>query len=770
MPVALLVGLVLLLGLVVATTPAGAQESQGQKPGSGLFLTIAARSCPTYADITANRARNDIQESLRDLGPNTPYSSREKIDPDVEQRTQPNCTPLADWDFTFGDGYRSRAVAGPWGALSIVKNPIPQTVRTQPSVPLLNSHAQSTGREIQGAVTIELTEQEARRAGRHNRFWIQGGTPTDPILDQRFPGQYGFGALRCAIDNLNGDNVEWISYPQGSTHVFCFAYYVKPPPTSGTIVVEKTVAGGGAARATFPFDGNLSFNTGGRFDLAPTAGSAATRTFVRAETRTGDEPWRVRELIPHDWKLTDLSCTSQSGKSTAATSRQNAEAQITLAAADTVTCTFTNAPVPPDGGLSISKVTEGGVGRFDFTVTPLGGGAGSAFAARTTKEGVAAPAAPDVLTLAPGRYRIRERLPQAPGGRWVQGRVVCDGAPVEPREGAIDITIPAGDGIACVFRNRFVPKTGSITIFKVTRGGIGEAAFLVSPLGPHTSSQIRGKTAVTSRQGEPARALGQPTRRLPLGRYVIHELVNQNQFEKEFVRCNKRIFPFARGQTVVHLTERQPDVSCTFTNRRKKQAVPPLATPQVPKPIEQGTPELSPGPSQPTQPPEPVAPPKDPVGPPVRGVPPELITGAPQAPEPVAVPSARLRVTKAVSRKRIRLGESVTYVIQVTNDGPHTAQDVVVFEDSPAAGLIRSLRSSKGTCGVRPLPRRCDLGVLSPGESVRIVARVQPTAVGLFTNRVAVGSTTASELVEVGRGAATLRTLRRPGRGISFTG
>ena len=177
MPVALLVGLVFLLGLVVATTPAGAQESQGQKPGSGLFLTIAARSCPTYADITANRARNDIQESLRDLGPNTPYSSREKIDPDVEQRTQPNCTALADWDFTFGDGYRSRAVAGPWGALSIVKNPIPQTVRTQPSVPLLNSHAQSTGREIQGAVTIELTEQEAGRAGRRNRFWIQGEPP-----------------------------------------------------------------------------------------------------------------------------------------------------------------------------------------------------------------------------------------------------------------------------------------------------------------------------------------------------------------------------------------------------------------------------------------------------------------------------------------------------------------------------------------------------------------------------------------------------------------
>ena len=53
---------------------------------------------------------------------------------------------------------------------------------------------------------------------------------------------YGFGALRCATDNLNGDNVEWISYPPDTTHVFCFAYYVKPAPTSGTITVRKEVS------------------------------------------------------------------------------------------------------------------------------------------------------------------------------------------------------------------------------------------------------------------------------------------------------------------------------------------------------------------------------------------------------------------------------------------------------------------------------------------------------------------------------------------------
>jgi hypothetical protein len=45
-------------------------------------VTIAARACPSYQAITANLARNDIQESLRDLGPDTLYRAGQPIDPD----------------------------------------------------------------------------------------------------------------------------------------------------------------------------------------------------------------------------------------------------------------------------------------------------------------------------------------------------------------------------------------------------------------------------------------------------------------------------------------------------------------------------------------------------------------------------------------------------------------------------------------------------------------------------------------------------------------
>ena len=96
-------------------------------------MTVVARECPAYTDITANRARNDIQESLRDLGANTPYRAGQAIDPAIESDNQPKCKPLSDWTFTMGTGYRTRAVAGPWGSLSIVTNPYDEPlIRTEP--------------------------------------------------------------------------------------------------------------------------------------------------------------------------------------------------------------------------------------------------------------------------------------------------------------------------------------------------------------------------------------------------------------------------------------------------------------------------------------------------------------------------------------------------------------------------------------------------------------------------------------------------------------
>ena len=234
--------------LFVCAGTLGIGVSSASARPSGYFVTFVARSCPAYSDIFANKARNDILESLEDLGPDTQYGdSGQLVNPTAEGiPPQDVCTPLVGWEFTLGTGYQSHAVTGPWGSLSIVTNPFPRApIVTQAQTPLLNQNALPVGKQkLAGAVTIQLTSQERAQASQASQLWAQGGTPTDPDLAQKFPGPaYGFGGLRCATDNLNGDNVEYVFFPTGVRHVFCYGLYVTPPPTSGTITIQKQVTG-----------------------------------------------------------------------------------------------------------------------------------------------------------------------------------------------------------------------------------------------------------------------------------------------------------------------------------------------------------------------------------------------------------------------------------------------------------------------------------------------------------------------------------------------
>ncbi|HEX4009726.1 MAG TPA: hypothetical protein VHX62_06945 [Solirubrobacteraceae bacterium] len=101
-----LLGLVFAVCVLMVAVASGVAASESDASGGGgdPLVTVAARSCPTYTDITGNLARNDIQESLRDLGPDTPYVSGEPIDPVKEADHQPNCSPMSDWRFTLGTG------------------------------------------------------------------------------------------------------------------------------------------------------------------------------------------------------------------------------------------------------------------------------------------------------------------------------------------------------------------------------------------------------------------------------------------------------------------------------------------------------------------------------------------------------------------------------------------------------------------------------------------------------------------------------------------
>jgi uncharacterized repeat protein (TIGR01451 family) len=676
-------------------------------PAKGLSLTVVARECPTYQDISANLLRNNLMESLRDLGPDTTYGAGALMDPQVEATAQPNCSPLPNWTFTLGEDIKAPQGESkePWGALSIVLRPFATNLTTMAKTALLDSRGAPTGQTIAGATTVQLTPAQAKLASRGS-LWIQGGTPADPVLAQRFPGPlYGFGALRCAIDNVNGDNVEYVSYPAGVTHVFCFAYYVKPSPTSGTIVIRKEVDGLPGVSESYPFDGNVSYEPGGVFSLDVEDGQPAEERFFRAATGSG-EPWRVREREAVDWRLAELGCTSRDGSSSFTTSVANREAQITLGGGDLVTCTYLNRYEPPPRGLALRKITLGGIGSFGFEVTPAGGGESSRAEATTQEEEVAVDANPSSLDLDPGTYEVTEELPSSDRGRWELTGVQCEGKK-RRNIATTEITLPADEARVCTFTNTFVPR-GSITISKVTYGGVGTSSFLVARGGEDSATYL--KSATTTEEGVPVRAVGDSTAELELGRYAIVDSPpppGNGAWSLNYVQCDGRAVPFSQGRIEIALTAENPHRHCTFVNvfDRDRDQEPPRPSPA----------------SDPS-------------------------------------PQANLVITKDPSSQVTTVGSVVTYRLQVSNQGAGAATDVRVADQPRGPVDLVGAKTAGGSCS-DGLPLICGLGTLEPGQSKTVTVRLRVLRPGRFSNFAVTGTATKAG---VGKAAAKVRVKGPP--------
>jgi hypothetical protein len=540
-------------------------------------VTLVARVCPTYSDITANLARNNIQESLQDLGANTAYQPGQPISPSVETPNQPNCTALAGWKFTFGNGINGQA---PGTNLSIVSNPT-TVVTTQASTPLLDPQGNATGQSITGAATAALTPDQVNAVLGHN-LWIQGGTPTDPLVTSSFGSRYAFGALRCAVDNYNGDNVEWVGFPSGSTHVFCYYYAVDQAPAPGTIVVQKQLAAGETASDAFQFTGTVSYNPGGDFEV-PANGSVS---FVR----DSGVDWNFRERVAPDpladpaFSFTSVTCTSTDGQSTFPGSTfpsANPFVSVDLAPGDRVVCTYVNTRNLTD--LAVLKKTVGGIGGpFSFTVTPPGL-APVALADVTTAATdvpVEAGTLPDATA---GTYLVTETLP-APtaAGSWAVTAFDCNGdpGPVSTTQSVVVTTptVPGDTPLECTFTNSFDPN-GSLTITKTTVGAVGTTDFVVTPVGQTAVSTTPEDStdavlsATTTTAGSPTTATqvsGSPLDPADLGQYDIVELGPDDSplgaWSPLSATCNGAQSDPTAADVLVTLTAADPHVTCAFTN------------------------------------------------------------------------------------------------------------------------------------------------------------------------------------------------------------
>jgi hypothetical protein len=569
---------------VSLTILAGRADAAG-----GYYVTFVARECPSYSDIYADKARNDIDESLQNLGPNTQYRNNGAlVSPTYEDiGPQLNCRPLVSWAFTLGTGFQIRTVTGPWGSMSRVTNPYRTAILTRRSTPLLDDKGNRLvgAAAIPGAVTLKLTGEQASQTAR-SRLWVQGGAPANPVLARAYgkpsAPAYGFGTLRCATDDVNSDNVAYLFFPAGVNHVFCYAYYVAPPPPSGTIVIRERVEGPPAgADPAFAFTGDVSYDPNG-FTLK----SGQSIAFYRG----GGATWQVAESTVSHYELESVDCASSTGASVASTdtspsSTRDTTASVALAAGDTVNCTFVNRWVPAVGSLTIFNTTLGGVGSFGYIVEPYNDDP-TLVTAISSRNSVPVEARPErnLALLATKPYFIEELRPADPAGRWTLVSAECGGIPRKVRDmplgnvKEIALRIVFGKDTVCHFVNRFTPA-GSITLSDVTEGGAGTAAFVIQPL-EATPQQFR---QFATSHHEDAAAVAAPdaptdaTDHVDLGTYLITEQPPPNapagnEWNLNAVTCNGRQMSLRRGSVTVTLKRRASHLACEFTNRLRRSS------------------------------------------------------------------------------------------------------------------------------------------------------------------------------------------------------
>ncbi len=572
-------------------------------------VTFVARQCPEYTDIMANLARNNIQESQQDLGADSVYRSGQPISPSIEAANDPACTPLNGWQFTFGNGINGQT---PGTHLSRVSNPVSPPITVQPSVPLLDAQGNPTGQTLAAATTVTLTQSQVTAALNH-QLWVQGGTATDPLGTATFGNRYAFGALRCAIDNLNGDNVEWAGFPSGQTNVFCYYYAVDQTPAPGTVVVQKQLAVGEPVANTFQFQGNISYNPGATpspndnpFEVTvPASGASPSAPGSISFVRSSGVSWHFTELPNPGWAAPGApTCTG--GPVTVS----GAQVTLTLAPGATVTCTYTDAR-PAAGTLSVLKQTTGGNGGpFNLsvtdpssTVTPL--------VATTTQ-----PDSPVLATLAngssfapalvAGTYTFSEDVTAANaagGGTWAMAAFNCDGAPATSAPGPTTETftvtpsfVTSGESLECTFTNQFTPD-GSLAVTKTTTGGVGTTDFVVTPVADPTDTTVPGDvtdpvlSATTTEAGVPATATqtaGSPLNPLALGQYSIVEEGPESSvlgaWSPVSISCNGAATDPTASDVLVTLTASDPTVTCAFTNAFTAVAQSDTSSTTTPKP------------------------------------------------------------------------------------------------------------------------------------------------------------------------------------------
>jgi uncharacterized repeat protein (TIGR01451 family) len=145
------------------------------------------------------------------------------------------------------------------------------------------------------------------------------------------------------------------------------------------------------------------------------------------------------------------------------------------------------------------------------------------------------------------------------------------------------------------------------------------------------------------------------------------------------------------------------------------------------------------------------------VVPPVPATPPP--PPATQSPTPVTAHD--LSITETVSRKRLTVGDTLTYKLVVKNAGPDAAGDVRVTNAIPTRLDARRATSTQGTCSLAGSAVSCSLGTVEAGRSVTVMIRAVAIRAGRATDTAAVaGSPSGQDAAADNTSAVTVRIVK----------
>ena len=456
--------------------------------GDGSFSFTSQTLTPAAFALTT--VAGAAQQNFANLTPGTyDVSETAQFGWDLTSATCSDGSNPASIDLAAGENVTCTFTNTKRGSITVVK----QAVGGDDTFEFLSSNF--------GAFNLTTVGGTAQRS-------ITGLTPGTYNVSETVPAGWELTSATCS----DGSNPNSINLAAGED-VTCTFTNTK----LDTIVVYKVAAGGDA---TFPFTSTIP----GASNFSITTANGTGITYFN-DVQPGT--YAISETVPAGWTLADVVC-----------SNGDDPASITLAAGETVACTFAN---EKNDTIIVVKRTVGGDGSFSFTSDIPGA---SSFTLTTTNN-----VARTSFTVPPdATYNISESVPAG----WDLTSAVCSNGDTPD-----SVYVGAGETVGCVFTNT---ERGRLTIVKQAVGGDGNFQFLSPQFGVFNLNTVGG-TAQTS------------VPNLPPGTYSVDEIGWPAGWDPTSATCsdgsNPNSIALAAGE----------HVTCTFTNTKRgsinvvKQAV-----------------------------------------------------------------------------------------------------------------------------------------------------------------------------------------------------